>query len=81
MKNHIDEKTKKLERAVGANPDPITGKPGSHPVGTGVGSARNVSMKVRQIRFAFSDSRMSRSWSFPVVGLGHAEGAATLQAG
>lgn len=39
MKNHIDEKTKKLERAVGANPDPITGKPGSHPVGTGVGSA------------------------------------------
>jgi hypothetical protein len=40
---------------------------------------RNVSMKVRQIRFAFSDSRMSRS--FAVVGLGHAGGVAALQAG
>ncbi len=46
-----------------------------------VRSARNVSMKVRQIRFAFSDSRMCRSWSFPVVGLGQAEGAAAPQAG
>ena len=43
--------------------------------------SRNVSMKVRQICFAFSDSRMRRSWSFPVVGPGHAEGAAAPQAG
>ena len=41
----------------------------------------NVSMKVRQIRFAFSDSRMCRSRSCPVVGLGQAEGAAAPQAG
>jgi len=35
----LDKETKKIERAAGANPDPITGEPGSHPVGTGVGSA------------------------------------------
>ena len=39
MKDRTDEKTKKTERAAGANSDPITGEPGSHPVGTGVGSA------------------------------------------
>ena len=39
MTDHLDEKTKEIERAHGANPDPITGEPGSHPVGTGVGSA------------------------------------------
>jgi len=35
----LDEKTKTAERAAGANPDPITGEPGSHPVGTAAGSA------------------------------------------
>src|SRR5450830_1070497 len=39
MKDRMDGDTKKVERAAGANPDPITGEPGSHPVGTGVGSA------------------------------------------
>src|SRR5450755_3428207 len=39
MKDHIVGDTKEVERAAGANPDPITGEPGSHPVGTGVGSA------------------------------------------
>lgn len=39
MSNRLDESTKTLEREAGANPDPITGEPGSHPVGTGVGSA------------------------------------------
>jgi hypothetical protein len=39
MSKSFDKSTKTLERAVGANPDPITGEPGSHPVGTGVGSA------------------------------------------
>src|ERR1035441_9285253 len=39
MKDPIDGDTKKVERAAGENPDPITGEPGSHPVGTGVGSA------------------------------------------
>jgi hypothetical protein len=39
MKDQTLESTKTVERAVGANPDPITGEPGSHPVGTGVGSA------------------------------------------
>jgi hypothetical protein len=39
MTNTMTEKTKKIERAAGANPDPITGEPGSHPVGTGLGSA------------------------------------------
>src|SRR5450756_1631138 len=39
MKDRIDGDAKKVERAAGANPDPITGEPGSHPVGTGVGSA------------------------------------------
>jgi hypothetical protein len=34
-----DNRTINVERAAGANPDPITGEPGSHPVGTGVGSA------------------------------------------
>lgn len=49
--------------------------------GARLAPTRNVSMKVRQIRFAFSDSRMCRSWSFPVVALGQAEGAAAPQAG
>lgn len=39
MSDRFDKGTKTLERAAGANPDPITGEPGSHPVGTGVGSA------------------------------------------
>lgn len=39
MTESVLEKTKKMERAAGANPDPITGEPGSHPVGTGAGSA------------------------------------------
>lgn len=39
MEHGMDERTKKVERSEGANPDPITGEPGSHPVGTGVGSA------------------------------------------
>jgi hypothetical protein len=39
MSDRFDKGTKTLEREVGANPDPITGEPGSHPVGTGVGSA------------------------------------------
>jgi hypothetical protein len=44
-------------------------------------SPRNVSMKVRQVCFAFSDSRMRRSWLFSVVGPGHVEGAVSPQAG
>lgn len=39
MKDQTLEATRRIELAVGANPDPITGEPGSHPVGTGVGSA------------------------------------------
>lgn len=39
MTDSVLEKTKTMERAAGANPDPITGEPGSHPLGTGVGSA------------------------------------------
>lgn len=39
MKDPTLEQTKKVERTSGANPDPITGEPGSHPVGTGAGSA------------------------------------------
>lgn len=34
----LDEETKATERAAGANPDPITGEPGSHPLGTATGS-------------------------------------------
>src|ERR1035437_4950579 len=37
MKDRMDGDTKKVERAAGANPDPITGEPGAHHVGTGVG--------------------------------------------
>ena len=36
MTDRMDEKTKKIERDARANPDPITGEPGSHPVGPGV---------------------------------------------
>jgi hypothetical protein len=39
MKDPVLEQTKEIERAAGANPDPITGAPGSHPVGTAAGSA------------------------------------------
>jgi hypothetical protein len=35
----LDEETKRAERTAGANPDLITGEPGSHPVGTATGSA------------------------------------------
>jgi phage tail tape-measure protein len=35
----MDIKKERIERPPAANPDPITGEPGSHPVGTGVGSA------------------------------------------
>lgn len=42
MANTITERTKEtkeIEREAGTNPDPITGEPGAHPVGTGLGSA------------------------------------------
>jgi hypothetical protein len=35
----LDKNVKTAKRGTDSNPDPITGAPGSHPVGTGVGAA------------------------------------------
>jgi hypothetical protein len=39
MTNEEKERNKQLKHDKSRNPDPITGEPGSHPVGTGIGAA------------------------------------------
>jgi hypothetical protein len=41
---------KRPKRTNDKNPDPITGEPGSHPVGTGVGAAHEAGRRAIKIR-------------------------------